>query len=144
MTGLDTNVLIDLLVASQPDHQSARSGLKNLNDRVAVTHTNIGECLRLLTHPRVFAKPMRLTDAVRLLEELFDYYEISIATESERWWLDLTALCEELPDLRGNEVFDARIALCLRYNGVLRIWTKDSDFRKYPFLKVIQRIEGSS
>lgn len=135
MTGIDTNVLIDLLVKSQPGHAGAVKGLADLEDRLAITPTNIGELLRLLTHPKVFPRPLTLSKAVDTLDAFLDFHEVTVLRESEDWWKDLGILAEDIRDLRGNEVFDARIALCLKYNGVKRFWTRDSDFSKYEFLQ---------
>lgn len=44
---------------------------------------------------------------------------------------------DNIPGLKGNEVFDARIALILQKHNVKRICTRDADFKKYPFLKVV-------
>ena len=42
-----------------------------------------------------------------------------------------------MPSIRGNEIFDARIAMIMKYNGVRKVCTLDSDFRKYDFIEVI-------
>lgn len=137
MTGIDTNILIDLIVSSVPHHISSTDGVENLEDDLCTTPTNIGECLRLLTHPKVFPKPLSLSRAVRALEEMLDYYQIQILDEPLDWWLELGQIEDEIPGIRGNEVFDARIALCLRAHHVKRIFTRDADFKKYSFLKPI-------
>ena len=82
-------------------------------------------------------------DAIDLVMEFFEAHDVSVLTMGNLyWWEELKDVIKfSIPDLRGNDVFDAQIALCLRHNGVKRIWTRDSDFRKYPFLKVIHWIE---
>ena len=137
MTGIDSNILIDLLVSSTPSHSQSLEGLSRLEDELCTTPTNIGECLRLLTHPKVFPKPLTVSVAVSVLSEALDYYQIRILEESSDWWKLLTEIEKEIPGLRGNEIFDARIALCLRLHGVKRIFTRDADFKKYSFLKVV-------
>lgn len=138
MTAIDTNILIDLIVASMPSHRATTHGLGQLNDEICTTPTNVGECLRLLTHTKLFPKPLKLTAAVATLEELFDYYQIRVLEEDVDWWKKLPEMEKEIPGLRGNEVFDARIALCLQSHNVKRIYTRDADFKKYSFLQVIQ------
>jgi len=39
--------------------------------------------------------------------------------------------------VRGNHVPDAHLATILRQNGVRTIYTADADFRKFPFLEVV-------
>jgi len=83
----------------------------------------------------VFRRPLGLAEAIDLVEALIEAFDIAVMDEARAWWVDLMQVAGRL---RGNEVFDARIALCLRYNGVKRIATHDADFSKYAFLKVIQ------
>ena len=138
MTAIDTNILIDLIVASMPTHASTTEGMRHLHDEICTTPTNVGECLRLLTHPKLFPKPLSAKAAVSALEELFDYYQIRVLDEDTAWWKDIPEMEIEIPGLKGNEIFDARIALCLRSHKVKRIYTRDADFKKYSFLQVIQ------
>ncbi|OGQ36636.1 MAG: hypothetical protein A3F16_00950 [Deltaproteobacteria bacterium RIFCSPHIGHO2_12_FULL_43_9] len=138
MTALDTNILIAVLVSSSPKNQDAQRGLQNLNDLLCTTPTNVGEVLRLLTHPKVFEKPLKLSKAVSLFSSFMESYGVLILDESTDWWINLVDIEKEIQGLKGNEIFDARIALCLQSHGVKRIFTWDSDFRKYPFLKILQ------
>lgn len=64
-----------------------------------------------------------------------DGLDLRILESSEQWWTDLVTLDGLHPSLRGNEVSDAQIALCLRFHGVKLICSFDSDFDKYRFLK---------
>lgn len=139
MIGLDTNIIIYALVTSQPEHETAKHWLANNDEALTTTTINMGEALRLLTHPRVFPKPLLLKHAIDLLNNFLDHFHIRVLHESDVWWDDLKALAAEVSGIRGNEIFDARIALCLRFNGVKRFCTLDSDFAKYPFL-TLQRI----
>lgn len=137
MIALDTNVLIYLLVSSQPEHARAKKWLDENTDGLATTHTNIGESLRLLTHPRVFARPLDLPQAVELLDCFLNDFNVEVLSDEEKWWARLAVRSASISHLRGNEIFDARIALCLQYHGISKICTLDSDFEKYPFLNVI-------
>ena len=104
---------------------------------MCTTQTNIGEVLRLLTHPKVFQKPLNISNAVQLLSHFFETYNIRILEEPSDWWKELTNLSRKVSSLKGNKVFDARIAICLKHSGVKRIFTQDAGFSKYPFLQVI-------
>jgi uncharacterized protein len=137
MIALDTNILIHLLVSSQREHPRVKAWFEKNQEALAMTATNLAELLRLLTHPRVFPVPLALSDALELLQGFIEGFQISVLEESEAWWLELKDLLRVIPNLRGNEIFDARIALCLRYNGIVNIATLDSDFAKYPFLKIM-------
>ena len=137
MTALDTNVLVALLVGSSAHHTEATKGIQNLSDALCTTPTNMGEILRLLTHQKVFEKPLKTGRAVQAVSDLLEQFNIRILDEDTDWWRELPAIEEEIPGLKGNEVFDARIAICLRQHGVKRIFTWDSDFKKYSFLSAI-------
>ena len=137
MTAIDTNVLIGIMVSSSSYHAEIMDGLNNLDDELCTTPTNIGEVLRLITHSKVFASPLKLEKAVDTLSRLIEAYDIRILDEDTSWWKDLGEITKQIPGLKGNEVFDARIAICLRQHKVKRIWTRDADFKKYSFLQVI-------
>ena len=138
MTALDTNVLVAIMVESSDFHSEAIKGLENLSDSLCTTPTNIGEVLRLLTHPKVFSAPLKIGKAITLLSDLLQAYNIQILEEDINWWKFLSDIEKQIPNLKGNEVFDARIAICLKQNNVRRIFTRDSDFRKYSFLQTIR------
>lgn len=138
MIAIDTNIFIHLLVRSQEEHSKAVAWLEKNDEALSTTATNIGKVLRLLTHPRVFPKPMALVSAIDLLKKFMETWQVRLLEESEDWWLDLKDLAEELKTLRGNEVFDARMALCLKHNGIKKICTLDDDFSKYSFLEIIK------
>jgi uncharacterized protein len=137
MTALDTNILVGLIVASSSLHEEAMRGFAKLSDELCVTPTNIGETLRLLTHPKVFPLPLKIGKAVAVLTEFISAHDIRILDEAVDWWKSLLEIEKLIPGLKGNEVFDARIAICLRQHNVKRIFTRDSDFRKYPFLQTM-------
>lgn len=137
MIAIDTNILIHLLVESQKEHKDARHWLMNNKDPLATTGTNIAEVLRLLTHPRVFAKPLSLIKAVELVNRFIVDFSVNVLVESDTWWMELKSLVENIPSLKGDEIFDARIALCLCYHRIKLVCTLDANFSKYPFLKIV-------
>lgn len=137
MIALDTNFLVYLLVSSHPDHIRAKSWFDANKDDLATTNINISECLRLLTHPRVFPKPMTLNAAIDLFLTFKNDFRVFVLNEKQEWLDDLKDLSKALPSIRGNEVFNAKIAQILLYNGVKKMCTLDADFRKYDFLEVI-------
>lgn len=137
MTAIDTNILIGIMVSSSTYHTEIMNGLENFDDELCTTPTNIGEVLRLLTHNKVFSSPLKIEKAVETLSQLIDAYDIRILDEDTNWWRELSEVTKQIPGLKGNEVFDARIALCLKQHKIKRLWTRDADFKKYSFLQVI-------
>ncbi len=140
MTALDTNVLIGMMVSSSTSHEEAMKGISNLSDEFCITPTNVGETLRILTHPKVFPSPLKIGKAILAFSDLLDSYNIRVLDEDINWWKALTEMEKLIPGLKGNEIFDSRIAICLKHHNVKRIFTFDSDFKKYPFLQPIRRL----
>ncbi len=142
MTAIDTNILLELLVDTHPDHRASLKALgNNLNDEIGLTSVNIAETLRLLTHPKVFSPCLKMKHAVELINDFIEANQVHLLGESKTWWKDVGVFAaKEIPDLRGNEIFDAQIASCLKYNGARKIWTRDSDFQKFTFLQVIHEL----
>lgn len=138
MIALDTNILIHFLNPSQNEHEKVKTWFAKNTEPLATTHTNLAEVLRLITHPQVFQRPASLNQAITSLKSFLEYFSVAILKESDTWWEDLQELVHDIPTLKGNEIFDARIALCLRYHGVKEIFTFDSDFAKYRFLKMVR------
>lgn len=137
MTALDSNTIIGIMVSSSSFHQEIMAGMESLEDDLCTTPTNIGEVLRLLTHSKVFPSPLKIEKAVEALEQLIEAYNIRILDEDIFWWQQLPELARQVIGLKGNEVFDARIALCLRQHKIKKIFTRDADFKKYSFLQTI-------
>lgn len=131
---LDTNVMVHLLVASSPEHNRCAAWLENQSGPWATTQTNVAEFLRLITHPRAFERPLPLNEAIRLLSRFVEDFDVSVLHESDLWWRALVEL--DLP-LRGSDIFDARIALCLRHHGVGSICSFDAGFARFDFLDLV-------
>jgi len=125
------------MVSSSSFHKEVLEGLDNLEDDLCTTPTNIGEVLRLLTHSKVFPSPLKIEKAVEALDQLIEAYDIRILDEETNWWKQLPDIARQIIGLKGNEVFDARIAICLKQHKVKRIFTRDADFKKYSFLQTI-------
>ena len=138
MIALDTNVMLYALVSSFPLHDRTATWLRNQEAPLVTTHTNVAEVLRLTTHAKVFPNPLALGAAVNLVNEFLSAFDMEVVGDEDTWWKRLAHEGFPAPTIRGNEVFDARIALSLRYHGVTRICTLDSDFRKFDFLEIIE------
>lgn len=138
MIALDTNMIVAALVKSQAEHPQVAAWLQRVRDPLGMTGTNLVETLRLLTHPRVFPRPLTLTRALDLVSDFMEQFDLAILEEAHDWWMGLKDLLKAIPGLKGNEIFDARIALCLRHNGVKEIATFDADFSKYSFLEIVR------
>jgi uncharacterized protein len=57
--------------------------------------------------------------------------------ESPRHADIVATVTEEVKGLRGNVLHDAHTAILMREHGIRRIYTRDTDFHRFPFLEVI-------
>lgn len=49
----------------------------------------------------------------------------------------LAELISEIPYLKGSILHDVHIAVLMREHGIEEIYTRDTDFHRFPFIKVI-------
>ena len=48
----------------------------------------------------------------------------------------------ELPDVRANLIHDLHTAVLMREHGIARIYTRDTDFHRFPFLDVVDPLRA--
>ena len=89
------------------------------------------------THPRVFATPWNVTQASAYLEEILTSPGFGLLVATERHLVILADTLAMLPALSGNILHDVHTAVLMREHGISRICTRDADFRRFPFLTVI-------
>jgi toxin-antitoxin system PIN domain toxin len=145
MFTVDTNILLYAADADSPDHAKCRDLVQQWRSQATpwyVTWGIIYEFLRVATHPKVFRSPFSLSDAWRFLEALFASPSLRILAETDRHRHVAAEVFGEVPDIAGNLVFDAHTAILMRENGIRTIYTKDTDFNRFPFLDVIDPVTG--
>ncbi len=143
MIALDTNVLVYAHREELPQHQLARQRLTELAEGAALWALPVfclGEFLRVVTHPRIFAPPTDLAFATAILEDLLGSSSLKVLNPGPRYpALFLAAL--RAADTRGNLVFDAQIAALCQEHGVSRLLTLDRDFARFPNLEMVPLTE---
>ena len=92
--------------------------------------------LRVATHPAIFTRPLSHADAMRNVEALLDLPHVRVLSEEDGFWAIYREVADEVPT-RGNLVPDAHLAALLRQHGVSTLYTRDRDFLKFEFLRVI-------
>ena len=100
----------------------------------------------MTTHPRVLQSPWSPNEAHLYLFGLLESPGFDLLVSTPRHAAVLAQTMSELPDLRGNLMHDLHTAVLTREHGVSRICTRDSDFRHFPFLAIIdpvQQLSGS-
>ena len=74
------------------------------------------------------------------LDALFASPQLRILSETDRHRHVAAEVFAEVPDITGNLVFDAHTAILMRENGIRTIYTRDSDFNRFPFLDTVDPV----
>ncbi|MFO7980803.1 MAG: TA system VapC family ribonuclease toxin [Candidatus Aminicenantes bacterium] len=137
---VDTNILIYAADEDSPFHKPCREKLEGWRRQSSVWYVTWGilyEFMRVITHPRVFRKPWSIAGAWTFLNAVLASSSLDILIPGERH-LDVAAeVIKELPSLRGNLLYDAQTAILMREHGIKRIYTRDADFHRFPFLEPV-------
>ena len=142
---VDTNILLYAADKDAPDHGACRPRLEAWRRQTTPWHVTWGivyEFLRVATHPNVFHKPFSLPQAWSFLDALFAAPSLSVLAATDRHRRVAGEVLAELPELRGNLVFDAHTAILMREHGIKTIYTHDADFNRFPFVEVVDPVHG--
>jgi toxin-antitoxin system PIN domain toxin len=134
----DVNVLLYASDSSSPVHEPARAFLKQAaggGDLFCLGWPTVMSYLRIATHPGIFSAPLTPAEAFGNLEALAALPRVRLLAE-ENGFLDVYREVTGSFPVRGNLVPDAHLAALLRQQGVRTLYTRDSDFPKFPFLDV--------
>ncbi len=137
---VDTNVLLYSVNRRAREHETCRALVDRLRPDPlpwAVTWSVLYEFLRVSTHPRVFERPLSSKTAWSFVDSLLASPSLQVLVEGPRHREVARKTFAELPDLCGNLVHDAHIAILMREHGVCTIYTRDTDFHRFPFLEVV-------
>jgi toxin-antitoxin system PIN domain toxin len=140
---VDTNVLVHASDEDSPFHAPCAAALarwRSQPDAWFVTWSVIYEFLRLVTHPRKMRRPVSLRAAWRIVDALLASPGLRVLVATPRHVEVARAVIEETPGLTGNLAHDAHIAVLMREHGVRRIYTRDADFFRFPFVEPIDPV----
>lgn len=147
MVVLDTNVLLYAMDRSSEAHPRCAALVEQLRNDAMPWYATWGifyEFLRVSTHPRVLRKPLRIEAAWEFLEGLCASPSFQILTEGHRHREIAARTLKEVPGIRGNLTHDVHTAVLMREHGVRRVYTRDRAFHHFPFLEVLDPLQGSS
>ena len=140
MFAVDTNVLVYAANTKAPEHPRCRERLAAWIAQAGPWYTTwsvLYEFLRVATHPRVHARPLTTAQAWRFVEALLASPSLGILDHTPRHAEVAAGILAEVSGLRGNLLHDAHTAVLMREHGISRIYTRDGDFRRFPFLTVL-------
>jgi uncharacterized protein len=140
---VDTNVLFDAANRDSEFHQPCRKTIERFRAQTSPWYVSWPICyefLRICTHPNVLPKPWSLDAAWRFLDALLRVPAAGVLLPTSRHMELLNALVSEIPHLRGNILHDAHTAVLMREHGIREIHTRDTDFHRFPFIKVVDPV----
>ncbi len=142
MLSIDTNILLYAQNRDSPEHQRARAFMARCAAQtdLAICELVLVELYQLLRNPAVLARPLSAPDAEAICNSW---------RSNPRWALIESApIMDKVWAIGGRSgiarraVFDARIALTLRYHGVTEFATRNvADFEGYGFSRLINPID---
>lgn len=147
MVVIDTNILIYAVNTDAPEHQRARMVLdaqRRTRGLWFLTWGIVYEFLRVSTHRGVFAKPLTITAAMEWIDVLRSSPSCRMLSETERHAEVVQELVRRHPRLAGNPVHDLHTAALMLEHGVTTLFTADTDFHQFPFLKVANPLLGAA
>ncbi len=144
MRVVDTNILLYAADNDSEFHVPCRRLLEDLREDPVPSYLSWSICyefLRVSTHPRVFRSPWNSGLAWSFIESILAGPGFAVLTETSRHQAILQQTLAELPGLRGNILHDVHTAVIMRENGINQIYTRDTDFARFPFLTIIDPLQ---
>lgn len=135
---VDANVLVYAIDADAPQHAASRILLEAARDRFTTLYVSsqiLCEFYSIVTNARRVQKPRSSADALSAIAGLLVFLQILPvpANTTDR----LVDLLRRRP-VTGGEIFDLQIVATMKVNGVLRIYTFNTDdFDVFPELDVL-------
>ncbi len=132
----DVNVLVHAFRSDSSDHEICRGwldGVVNGDSRYAISPQVLSGVIRVTTHPRVFAQPSAVEEAIGFCDVLRSQPHCVLVKPGARHWEIFTHLCA-VADARGNLVSDAWYAALALESGCEWI-TLDRDYARFEGLK---------
>lgn len=138
MIAVDTNLLVYTHREDSPWHDAAFARIAELAESRspwAIPWPCLHEFLAITTHPRIYAPPTPLADALDQIAAWMEAPTLVLLSETDGYW---PILRDTLATARavGAHVHDARIAALCRFHGIQELWTADRDFGRFPELTV--------
>ena len=146
MIAVDSNILVYAHREDSPFHHAASECLAELSEGPAswaIPWPCIHEFLAIVTHPRIYAPPTPLPQALEQADAWLQSPSLVLLAEEGGYWPQLSAVLTA-GRISGPQVHDARVAALCRQHGVRELWTADRDFSRFPGLTVINPLISQS
>ena len=133
---IDANLLIYAVDATTPEHRKATQWLtRQLNGdrRVGLPWESLIAFLRITTHARAMAQPLRPADAWRFIEDWLAVDLVWVPVATDRHGEVLAGLIERYR-VSANLVPDAHVAALAIEHG-LEVCSADTDFARFTEIR---------
>jgi toxin-antitoxin system PIN domain toxin len=140
---VDTNILVYAADEDSPFHRPCHSRLQSWRGQASAWYVTWGilyEFLRVTTHPRVFRTPWPAARAWQFVEVLLASPALGVLIPTERHPAVAAEVFKDIPHLSGNLMHDAQTAVLMREHGIKRVYTRDTDFHRFPFLEPVDPV----
>jgi len=144
---VDTNVLVYAANADSPHHAPSRRLLDAWRRRAAAWYVTWGICyefLRVITHRRVLRSPWSAPAAWGFIEALLASPGLAVLLPTDRHQAVARETLALVPHVDGNLWHDLATAVLMREHGLARIYTRDTDFHRFPFLEPVDPLTAES
>ena len=135
MIAPDVNVLVDVFREDSVHHARVASWWReevNGESTIALFELVLAGFVRVVTHPRIFARPAPLSAALSVVDAHVRQANAMVLRPGARHWGIFARLCAAA-DARGALVADAYLAALALEHGCAWI-TSDRDFARFPGL----------
>jgi toxin-antitoxin system PIN domain toxin len=135
---VDTNLLVYGHREDSEFHERARELIESLRRQPmawAIPWPCVHELIAIVTHPRIYAPPSTLKEALEFLDSLAASPELQLLAESPGYFERLRSIATAA-QIKGPRIHDARVAALCLHHGVTELLSADRDFSAFPQLKV--------
>lgn len=137
---VDTNILVYAVDPDSPVTDKCFELVEGWTRQPSAWFITWGICyefMRIATHRRIFRTPFSAGQAWHFLEEMLLSPGLRILVPTDRHASVLAQTLQEMPEVSGNRMHDLHIAVLMREHGIRRIYTRDTDFHRFPFVEPI-------
>ena len=137
---VDTNIFVYAADEDSPFHERCFELLETWRRQASAWYTTwaiLYEFLRVTTHPRVFRVTWPAARAWAFVEAVIASPGLRLLSASDRHAEVAAQVFRELPHLAGNLMHDTHTAILMREHGVRQIYTRDTEFHRFPFVEPV-------
>ncbi len=141
---LDVNLLLYAKNPDFPEHARVRRWLEELlesGEPVGLAWITIVAFLRLATNPRLFPRPLSVSEALETTDSWLRRPTVSLLRESEDHWEVFEPIIRAA-DARADLITDAHLA-AIAVEHAATLCTNDRDFGLFPGLKLLDPLAAT-